>query len=236
MWLQAQLRFFSSSSSFSFCFFASCHHGPIYGPQGKQPTQKAHLFPWILEGGSKIYLTAMVDFPRKKNYLKTPNPSNMVGVTGWFPPYHLWFCLKKRGSVLFFRIVDGVLLLTVTLLFLNLREAFLERCAEAAARMEKMDHGSWFFFSSSYHHHPKESFRTDSTKRMHSAPSPGPAGPAAFISCSSWNFSGSPPLSGCSSKAIFLYTALMSWRWSTKKRWTLVPWKKSDDSGNIDTI
>mmetsp|Transcript_70741 Transcript_70741/g.156084 ORF Transcript_70741/g.156084 Transcript_70741/m.156084 type:complete len:212 (-) Transcript_70741:314-949(-) len=32
----------------------------------------------------------------------------------------------------------------------------------------------------------------------------------SFISCSSWNFSGSPPLSGCSSKAIFLYTALMS--------------------------
>ncbi len=32
----------------------------------------------------------------------------------------------------------------------------------------------------------------------------------SFISCSSWNFSGSPPLSGCNSNAIFLYTALMS--------------------------
>mmetsp|Transcript_50559 Transcript_50559/g.159173 ORF Transcript_50559/g.159173 Transcript_50559/m.159173 type:complete len:309 (+) Transcript_50559:1044-1970(+) len=32
----------------------------------------------------------------------------------------------------------------------------------------------------------------------------------SFISCSSWNFSGSPPLSGCSSSAIFLYILLMS--------------------------
>mmetsp|Transcript_46010 Transcript_46010/g.109308 ORF Transcript_46010/g.109308 Transcript_46010/m.109308 type:complete len:249 (+) Transcript_46010:657-1403(+) len=32
----------------------------------------------------------------------------------------------------------------------------------------------------------------------------------SFISWSSWNFSGSPPLSGWSSKAIFLYMALMS--------------------------
>mmetsp|Transcript_28316 Transcript_28316/g.81262 ORF Transcript_28316/g.81262 Transcript_28316/m.81262 type:complete len:307 (+) Transcript_28316:722-1642(+) len=32
----------------------------------------------------------------------------------------------------------------------------------------------------------------------------------SFISCSSWNFSGSPPLSGCNSRAIFLYILLMS--------------------------
>mmetsp|Transcript_64681 Transcript_64681/g.187461 ORF Transcript_64681/g.187461 Transcript_64681/m.187461 type:complete len:286 (+) Transcript_64681:834-1691(+) len=32
----------------------------------------------------------------------------------------------------------------------------------------------------------------------------------SFISWSSWNFSGSPPLSGCSSNAIFLYILLMS--------------------------
>mmetsp|Transcript_44464 Transcript_44464/g.118063 ORF Transcript_44464/g.118063 Transcript_44464/m.118063 type:complete len:201 (+) Transcript_44464:1041-1643(+) len=32
----------------------------------------------------------------------------------------------------------------------------------------------------------------------------------SFISWSSWNFSGSPPLSGCSSKAIFLYILLTS--------------------------
>ena len=219
MWLQAQLRFFSSSSSFSFCFFASCHHGPIYGPQGKQPAQKAYLFPLILEGGSNIYLTATVEFPRKKNYLKTPNPSNMLGVTGWFPPYHLWFWKKKRGSVLFFGIVDGVLLLTVTLLFLNLREAFLERCAEAAARMGEMDHGSWFIIITIIIIiiTPKKASELIQQKGCTAPkPSPSPA-PAAFISCSSWNFSGSPPLSGCSSKAIFLYTALMSFRWSTKK-------------------
>ena len=52
----------------------------------------------------------------------------MVGLAAWV--------------VLFFGIVDGVFLLTVTLLFLNLREAFLERCAEAAAPMGEMDHGS----------------------------------------------------------------------------------------------
>mmetsp|Transcript_127769 Transcript_127769/g.357735 ORF Transcript_127769/g.357735 Transcript_127769/m.357735 type:complete len:261 (+) Transcript_127769:250-1032(+) len=32
----------------------------------------------------------------------------------------------------------------------------------------------------------------------------------SLISCNSWNFSGSPPLSGCNSKAIFLYILLMS--------------------------